>query len=128
MTGRATCGSGTSSITFSRFLASGRRMSPACRGVGELRIAGQVGRDVAGPAALRLLQHPDGRADLPRRAVTALEGVVINERLLDRVQRLAGGQAVSRPDLGTVMRATASHCPAAVMNALASGRGPPADG
>ena len=29
---------------------------------------------------------------------------MINERLLDRVQRLAGGQAVSRPDLGTVMR------------------------
>ena len=40
----------------------------------------------------------DGRADLPGRAVAALEGVVLDERLLQRVQRVAVGQALDRRD------------------------------
>jgi hypothetical protein len=41
---------------------------------------------------------------MPGRAVPALEGVVVDERLLNRVQRSPGRQAVSGRDLGAVVR------------------------
>src|SRR5689334_18551103 len=47
----------------------------------------QVRGDVARDAPPRLFSHTDSRTDLARSAVTTLEAVVIDERLLQRVQR-----------------------------------------
>ena len=47
--------------------------------------------------------QPDGGADLARRAVAALEGVVVDERLLQRVQRVPLGQPFDRRHLRAVL-------------------------
>ena len=47
---------------------------------------------------------PDGRAELSRRAVAALERVVVDERLLQRVQLVAARQPFDRRDLRAVVR------------------------
>ena len=49
-----------------------------------------------GQPALDLGQHPDRRADLARRAVSALEAVVVEERALHRVQVVGRCQARRR--------------------------------
>jgi hypothetical protein len=56
------------------------------------------------PAGLDLAQHTDGRADLPRCTVAALEGVVFDKRSLQWVQILIIGESLDRDDLGTLMR------------------------
>ncbi len=43
------------------------------------------------------------RADLARRAVAALERVVVDERLLQRMQRAVRRQALDRGDAGAVL-------------------------
>ncbi len=58
-----------------------------------------VGGGVAGPAGLRLGEHADGRADLAGRAVAALEGVVLDEGGLQRMQGTRRAQAFDRHDL-----------------------------
>src|SRR5215212_7169068 len=58
--------------------------------------------DVTHIAAPRLFQQPDRRADLPRRAVAALEAVVLDEGSLHRVKLFAAGQPFNRCDLTTV--------------------------
>src|SRR5262249_12070023 len=63
----------------------------------------QIGADHTGPASLGLAQHADCRADLSRRAVATLEGVVCDERSLERVQVLPVGKPLDRDDLGVLM-------------------------
>src|SRR5215471_5133225 len=43
------------------------------------------------------------RADLPRRAVAALERIMVDERLLQRMQRALGCETLNRGDLRTVV-------------------------
>jgi hypothetical protein len=52
---------------------------------------------------LALRDQTGRRADLPRRAVPALESVVVDERLLQRMQRAVDSEAFNRGDLGTVV-------------------------
>ena len=47
-------------------------------------------------AAPDLLRHADRGADLPRRAVAALESVVLDERPLQRMERTAGREPLDR--------------------------------
>ena len=54
-------------------------------------------------ASAPLAEQSDRGADLARRAVSALKGVVINKRLLHRMQRLAVGQTLDRRDLGAIL-------------------------
>src|SRR5215469_10219777 len=67
-------------------------------------LSSQIGAHRAGPASLDLAQHPNRRAELSRRAVAALEGVMGDERLLQRVQVLAISQPLNRDDLGVLVR------------------------
>jgi hypothetical protein len=55
-------------------------------------------------ASFGLAQHSDGRTDLSRGTVAALEGAVFDERLLQRVQVLTIGKPLDRDDLGILMR------------------------
>src|SRR5258708_4415321 len=66
----------------------------------------EIGGDGAGPAGRGLAQHPDRRAELPRCAIAALEGVVRDERPLERVQVVATHrrQPLDRDDLTVLMR------------------------
>src|SRR5471032_1510894 len=66
-------------------------------------IARQVGADEARYPALGLRSHADRRANLPGRAIAALEPVMIDERLLQRVQTASFGQSFDRGDLPTLM-------------------------
>src|SRR5947199_10002433 len=63
----------------------------------------QIGAHRTGPAGLDLAQHTNGRADLPRCTVTALEGVLFDKRSLQWVQVLITGESLDRDDLGTLM-------------------------
>ena len=63
-----------------------------------------IGAHRTGPARLDLAQHPDGRADLPRGTVAALEGIVFDERPLQRVQVPIIGKPLYRDDLAILMR------------------------
>jgi hypothetical protein len=60
---------------------------------------GHVFRDVAHVAAARLFEQADGRANLPRRAVPALEAVILDEGRLHRVELLPLRQPLDRRDL-----------------------------
>jgi hypothetical protein len=51
---------------------------------------------------LALGDQPGRRADLPRRAIPALESVVVDERLLQRMQRAVDSEPFDRGDLGAV--------------------------
>src|SRR5258708_2831320 len=62
----------------------------------------QIGSDCTRPALLGLAQHAYRRADLSRSTVTTLEGVVRNERALERVQVLAICQALNRDEPGVL--------------------------
>ena len=66
-------------------------------------LGGEVVGDVARHAARQLRRHGDRRADLPRRAVAALEAVMLDERLLQRVQAVAVRQALDRGDLAALV-------------------------
>ena len=46
---------------------------------------------------------PSRRADLPRRAVAALERVMVDERLLQRMQRAVGRETLDRGDLRAIV-------------------------
>jgi len=59
---------------------------------------------MARPAGLDLGQHADGRADLPGRAVAALEAVLRDEGGLHGVQRLVGGEALDGRHVDAVQR------------------------
>jgi hypothetical protein len=63
----------------------------------------QVGRDDTGPPGLGLAQHPDCRTDLSWSTITALEGVVVDERLLEWMQLLLLSKALDRDDPGVLM-------------------------
>ena len=52
---------------------------------------------------LALGDQPDRRADLPRRAIAALERVMVDERLLQRMQRAVVRQAFDRGDLRAIV-------------------------
>ena len=65
------------------------------------RISGASSVDAVLP---RLLDHPDRRAELAGRAVAALEGVVLDERGLQRVQLVAVGEPLDGRDLRAVVR------------------------
>src|SRR4051794_39315818 len=68
--------------------------------VGEAgRRHGHVFRDVAHVAAARLFEQADGGADLPRRAVAALEAVIFDEGRLHRVELIPLRQPLDRRDL-----------------------------
>src|SRR5215213_10695945 len=58
--------------------------------------------DVTHITAARLFEQSDRRADLPRRAVAALEAVVLDEGSLHRVKLFAAGQPFNRGDLTTL--------------------------
>src|SRR5437764_1248337 len=62
------------------------------------------GRCEISMSSFGLAQHSDGRTDLSRGTVAALEGVVFDERLLQRVQVLTTGKPLDRDDLGILMR------------------------
>src|SRR5205823_4295259 len=51
-----------------------------------------------------LAQHPDRRAELARGAVAALEGVVLDERALERMQLAVLGEPLDRDDVRAVVR------------------------
>src|SRR5258708_11292092 len=73
-------------------------------GEGDVR-SRQIGAHPAWPAGLGLAQHADSRAELARGTVAALEGVVFNERLLERVQVVAiGRQPFDGDDLSVLVR------------------------
>src|SRR5713226_10644825 len=57
-------------------------------GEGDVR-SRQISAHGTGPADLGLAQHADRRAELSRRTVAALEGVMVDERLLEGVQVVA---------------------------------------
>jgi len=59
---------------------------------------------MAGPTCLGLLEHRDGGDNLTGCAVAALKGVMLDERLLHRVQDAAYRQALGRDDFCSVMR------------------------
>src|SRR6476661_2981952 len=63
------------------------------------RRRGHVLRDMAHVAAARLLEQGDGGADLPGRAVAALEAVVLDEGRLHRVELIPLRQPLDRRDL-----------------------------
>ncbi len=59
----------------------------------------------AWPASLDLAQHADRRAELPWGTVAALEGVMVDERLLESMQVVAiGRQPLDGDDLGVLVR------------------------
>src|SRR3954471_12767157 len=58
---------------------------------------------MARDAGLELLEHRNGRADLPRRAVAALVAVVLNERGLHRVQVAGSAQPFNRRDAAALL-------------------------
>ncbi len=64
----------------------------------------EVGRDGARPARRRARAASRRRAELPRRAVAALERVVLDECALERVQRRRPGEALDGDDLGAAVR------------------------
>ncbi len=77
----------------------------------------QISAHRAGPAGLGLAQHADRRAELARGTVAALEGVMVDERLLERMQVVAiGCQPLDGDDLGVLVRdgegQAAIHAPA----------------
>ncbi|GGN44710.1 hypothetical protein GCM10010842_33580 [Deinococcus daejeonensis] len=78
-------------------------------GVRQVRLALNVRRDVTRHAPADLPQHPHRGTDLPRRAVPALETVVIEERLLQRVKVPGRAQALCRHDLRAVIRGRQSQ-------------------
>ena len=57
-----------------------------------------------------LRNQTDGGADLPRRAVAALERVVIDERLLQRMERTVGGKTLDRDNPATGGSIRAIEC------------------
>ena len=59
----------------------------------------KIARDLARHPTRRLSRHADGRTELPRRAVPALEAVMRHERHLQRMQPLALRQPLDRHDL-----------------------------
>src|SRR6266516_568982 len=67
-------------------------------------IGAQIGTYCTRPASLGLAQHSDRRADLSGRTVAALERVVCDERLLERVQVLTICQPLDSDDLDILMR------------------------
>src|SRR5688572_7646765 len=77
---------------------------------------GHVLRDVAHLAAPRLFEQPDRRADLPRRAVAALEAVVLDEGRLHWMKLVALRQPLDGRDLapldGRGERQTRQHATA----------------
>src|SRR5690606_11261997 len=106
----------TVAVTGARDLADRRddaRVGPAPAQVathpfGDLRVvegglAAHVLGGGAGPAGLGLVQHARGRADLTGRAVTALEPVVVEERLVKRLPTVVGRQAGTGGDVGAVV-------------------------
>ncbi len=64
---------------------------------------GHVSGGVAGPARLHLGEHADGRTDLARSAVAALEAVTLDEGALHGVQAIGNAQAFDRHDLVVLM-------------------------
>ena len=65
----------------------------------------QIGAHRAWPAGLGLAQHADRRAELSRRTVATLKGVVCDERPLEWVQVVAiCRQPLDGDDLGILMR------------------------
>src|SRR5262249_22648275 len=58
----------------------------------------------AGPPCLAPLPHPRRGDDLPWRAVSALQGVVLDERALEWMQIPVGGEPRGRDDLRTLVR------------------------
>src|SRR5215210_6986401 len=60
---------------------------------------GHVVRDVTHVAAARLFEQADGGADLPRRAVPALEAVIFDESRLHRVELIPLRESLDRRDL-----------------------------
>ena len=56
-------------------------------------VAVEVGGDVAWDAGLDLVEHRHRRADLPRRAIAALEAIVLHEGRLHRMQVAPACQA-----------------------------------
>ena len=58
--------------------------------------------DVLVAGGVALLEQLDGGHDLPGRAVAALEGVVLDERLLHRVQLAVRREALDRRDLAAL--------------------------
>lgn len=63
----------------------------------------EVGGDVAGHAAPQFRDHADGRADLAGRAVAALEAIMLDEGLLQRVRRALGAETLDGGD-GTALK------------------------
>jgi hypothetical protein len=68
-------------------------------GLGQLGLSlRQILGDIARHAGAALAQHADGRTDLPRGTIAALESVVRDERFLQRMQIVAVGQPLDRRD------------------------------
>jgi hypothetical protein len=71
----------------------------------------------ARPASLDLGQHAHGRADLPRCTEAALQGVVLDERLLHRMKAGRPRKALDGDEVGALVRdgeRQAAQRPAAV--------------
>ena len=101
-------------MVFGRVAVSVTSMLTAGLGGGEHRLDDVVVAGAAAQVALQadahlglggvgLLGEQAGRRhDHPRRAVAALQPVVLHERLLHRVQLAVGGEALDREDVGAV--------------------------
>src|SRR5436305_13237530 len=67
-------------------------------------IAAHIFADVGVAAGMSLLHAGYRRHDLSRRAVTALERIVVDESLLHRMQAIAGGETFDGGDLLALRR------------------------
>jgi hypothetical protein len=65
--------------------------------------------DVVIRGRLTLPDQGDGRADLTRRTVSTLEGIMVDERLLHRVEGITGGEAFYCGDLRAIFHDGESH-------------------
>ena len=75
-------------------------MSDGCTAAAD--VAAHQFADFGCSLALAFGNQARGRADLARRAVAALECIVIDERLLQGMERAIGGKAFDRGDVGAV--------------------------
>jgi hypothetical protein len=62
------------------------------------RLIGKILREVAGHAALNLFEHRYRRTNLPGRAITALEAIVLDEGFLQGVKRSLGPETLDGRD------------------------------
>src|SRR6187402_3809739 len=66
-------------------------------------MGGHITRHVTGDSPLQLGNHSNRRTDLAGRAISALEAVIFNEGVLERMQVILTGESLNCGDLATVV-------------------------